>query len=122
MPGVLHSRGKWINAFWSRKQAYVQGSRGSSTCLLAVLQDESLHVANLGDCSLFIIRNGEVVHQTTEMQHAFNWPMQLGTKQKDTPMKDAMEDTWKVEKHDVVVMGSDGLTDNLVSLRMMRPS
>ncbi len=45
----------------------------------------------------------------------FNFPLQLGTNSRDEPMKDAELFTIKVEKHDIVVMSSDGLVDNLVS-------
>jgi serine/threonine protein phosphatase PrpC len=73
-------------------------------------------VANLGDCSLLIIRRGEVVFRTSEMQHAFNFPLQLGTHSRDEPMKDAKRYDIGVEKEDVVIVGSDGLMDNLVSV------
>jgi hypothetical protein len=43
-----------------------KGVRGSSTLCLA----------NLGDCALLLIRNGEVILRTSEMQHAFNHPLQ----------------------------------------------
>lgn len=55
--------------------------------------------------------------RTSEMQHAFNFPLQLGTHSRDEPMKDAQRFTVEVEKEDVVVVGSDGLMDNLVSAR-----
>jgi hypothetical protein len=49
------------------------------------------------------------------MQHAFNFPLQLGTHSRDEPMKDAQRFDVRVEKGDLVVVGSDGLMDNLVS-------
>jgi hypothetical protein len=49
------------------------------------------------------------------MQHAFNFPLQLGTHSRDEPMKDAMRFEVGVERGDLVVLGSDGLMDNLVS-------
>ncbi|BEI93906.1 uncharacterized protein CcaverHIS019_0603650 [Cutaneotrichosporon cavernicola] len=90
-----------------------EGIYGSSTCLLALLHHSTLLVANLGDCSLLIIRRGEVVFRTAEMQHAFNFPLQLGTHSRDEPMKDAKRYDIGVEKEDVVIVGSDGLMDNL---------
>ena len=41
--------------------------------------------------------------------------MALGTKSKEVPMKDAQLSKFEVEKGDIVIMGSDGLSDNLVS-------
>ncbi|KAL7420201.1 hypothetical protein Q5752_005167 [Cryptotrichosporon argae] len=90
-----------------------EGVHGSSTCLLALLHHSTLLVANLGDCGLLVIRRGEVVFRTSEMQHAFNFPLQLGTHSRDEPMKDAKRYDFGVEKEDVVVVGSDGLMDNL---------
>ena len=48
------------------------------------------------------------------MQHAFNFPLQLGTHSRDEPMKDAARYDVDVMKGDIVVLGSDGLMDNLV--------
>lgn len=48
------------------------------------------------------------------MQHAFNFPLQVGTHSRDEPMKDAKRFEVAVEERDVVVVGSDGLMDNLV--------
>jgi protein phosphatase PTC7 len=126
---------------------------GSATCLIAVLDGEQLRIANLGDCALVIVRRGQVVFRTEEMQHGvslalrrnarrrveydpirwliwivsccsrrlqFNFPFQLGTDSRDGPMKDAQSFSVTVEKGDIVVMGSDGLSDNLVSLETAR--
>jgi hypothetical protein len=41
--------------------------------------------------------------------------LQVGTHSRDEPMKDAMSWQVPVEKEDIVVLGSDGLMDNLVS-------
>ncbi|OCF71388.1 hypothetical protein I204_08015 [Kwoniella mangroviensis CBS 8886] len=90
-----------------------EGIHGSSTCLLALLHNSTLHIANLGDCCLLLIRKGEVVFRTQEMQHAFNFPLQVGTHSRDEPMKDAQRYDVSVKKGDVVILGSDGLMDNL---------
>ncbi|WWC57761.1 uncharacterized protein I303_100296 [Kwoniella dejecticola CBS 10117] len=90
-----------------------EGTHGSSTCLLALLHNSTLHIANLGDCCLLLIRKGEVVFRTQEMQHAFNFPLQVGTHSRDEPMKDAQRYDVGVKKGDVVILGSDGLMDNL---------
>lgn len=47
------------------------------------------------------------------MQHAFNFPLQLGTHSRDEPMKDARRYDVGVTRGDVVILGSDGLMDNL---------
>ncbi|OWT40277.1 hypothetical protein C362_02057 [Cryptococcus neoformans Bt1] len=93
--------------------AISEGINGSSTCLLALLHNSTLHIANLGDCCLLLIRGGKVVFRTEEMQHAFNFPLQVGTHSRDEPMKDAMRFDVPVKKGDIVVVGSDGLMDNM---------
>lgn len=46
-----------------------EGVLGSATCMLAVLDGNKLRIANLGDCAILMIRKGEIVFRTEEMQH-----------------------------------------------------
>lgn len=115
MPLVFHQRGELLASDAALSGADPQGIHGSSTCLLALLHDSTLSIANLGDCCLLIVRGGEIIFRTDEMQHAFNFPLQLGTHSRDEPMKDAQRYDVSVSKGDIVVLGSDGLMDNLVS-------
>jgi serine/threonine protein phosphatase PrpC len=55
-----------------------EGILGSSTALLALLRGDELRIANMGDCVLMIIRGGEMLFRSTEQQHSFNFPVQLG--------------------------------------------
>lgn len=100
---------------FERTMSVVKAERieGSSTALVAVLEDNQLRVANLGDCACMVIRNGEIVFRTIEMQHSFNFPQQLGGWARDEPMKDAELYTIEVEKNDIVLLSSDGVVDNL---------
>lgn len=89
----------------------------------------------MGDCAIAVVRDGEIVFRTQEMQHSvsisaayltcftsdkmslqFNFPIQLGTNSRDEPMKDAELSRYNVKRGDIVVMCTDGLVDNLVSL------
>ena len=65
---------------WERcvRAARKEGILGSSTALLAVLRGDELRIANLGDCVLLIIRDGDLLFRSTEQQHSFNFPVQLG--------------------------------------------
>ncbi|KAJ3119699.1 hypothetical protein HK098_005220 [Nowakowskiella sp. JEL0407] len=86
---------------------------GSTTILFAVLRDEDIHIANLGDCGLMLIRGGrEIVFRTEEQQHSFNFPYQLGTGSSDSPL-DAQVYKVKVKHGDIVVLGTDGFFDNV---------
>lgn len=65
---------------WERtvRAARREGILGSSTALLALLRDDELRIANIGDCVLLIIRAGDLLFRSTEQQHSFNFPVQLG--------------------------------------------
>ncbi|PWN88305.1 protein serine/threonine phosphatase 2C [Acaromyces ingoldii] len=55
-----------------------EGILGSSTALIALLRGDELRIANVGDCVLLIIRQGDLLFRSTEQQHSFNFPVQLG--------------------------------------------
>ncbi|ORE11744.1 protein serine/threonine phosphatase 2C [Rhizopus microsporus var. microsporus] len=96
----------------SMLEAEKEGILGSCTACLAILRNSELRIANLGDCGISVIRNNEYIFQSEEQQHAFNFPFQLGPTSPDQP-KDAQTFTVRIEKGDIIVMGSDGLFDNL---------
>jgi serine/threonine protein phosphatase PrpC len=85
---------------------------GSTTACIAVLRHDELRVANIGDCGISIIRNNHYVFRSEEQQHAFNFPYQLGIRSRDEPAH-AQSFAVKVKKGDIIIMGSDGLYDNL---------
>ncbi|KAJ2450676.1 hypothetical protein EV183_004129 [Coemansia sp. RSA 2336] len=87
--------------------------RGSSTACVVVLRGDELRVANLGDCGLTVVRQGDMVYRTEEQQHSFNFPYQLGTEPHADAPSDAQVFRLKVQKGDIVVVGSDGVFDNL---------
>ncbi|KAF9963350.1 hypothetical protein BGZ65_004119, partial [Modicella reniformis] len=96
----------------SIRDAKNEGLIGSSTACLAILRDDELRIANLGDCGVSVIRQNEFIFRTEEQQHSFNYPYQLGTGSTDSP-SDAQTFTVKVKSGDIVVMGTDGIFDNL---------
>lgn len=51
--------------------------------------------------SLSIIRGNDYIFRSEEQQHSFNYPVQVGTNSKDTPVKDAQRFNIKVQKDDV---------------------
>ncbi|EGG10268.1 uncharacterized protein MELLADRAFT_115584 [Melampsora larici-populina 98AG31] len=90
-----------------------EGIIGSTTALVAILRDDELRIANLGDCCCSIIRGNDYIFRSEEQQHSFNYPVQIGTNSKSTPLKHAQRYTIKVQKDDIVILSSDGLVDNL---------
>lgn len=95
---------------------------GSCTaCVVALHQEEkTLYTANLGDSGFLVIRNGKVVHRSEEQQHYFNAPFQLAVAPKtlrglvhsDSP-ESAVSTSFGVKEGDIVLVGTDGLFDNL---------
>lgn len=59
------------------EQARREGLQGSATALLALLAEDQLRIANLGDCCLTLIRNGEIFFRTSEMQHSVCPPFSI---------------------------------------------
>jgi len=87
---------------------YVQGS---STCCILVLDGQQLRAANLGDSGFMVIRGLDIVYRTKE-QHSFNFPYQIGTGSADKPQH-AQRITVEVQPDDLIILGTDGLWDNL---------
>ncbi|KAL3857154.1 hypothetical protein ACJMK2_011849 [Sinanodonta woodiana] len=95
---------------------------GSSTaCIVALHKEErTIYTANLGDSGFLVIRDGEVVHRSQEQQHYFNTPFQLAVAPpsqewqvlSDSPSM-AQSTSYRVEEGDVILLGTDGLFDNL---------
>ncbi|XP_064618495.1 protein phosphatase PTC7 homolog [Lineus longissimus] len=95
---------------------------GSCTaCLVSLNQEEkTVYTANLGDSGFLIVRNGQVIHRSEEQQHYFNTPFQLsvappthrGRVLSDSP-EAAQRTSFGVQIGDIILLGTDGLFDNL---------
>lgn len=98
-----------------------EGVLGSSTiCLLTInMKQGLLHSANLGDSGFLLLgypRDGntlEVKYRTTQLEHEFGRPFQLGHHQHADKPANAELATLQLSKGDIIVMGSDGLLDNI---------
>eukprot|EP01064_Diplonema_japonicum_P011060 TRINITY_DN1833_c3_g2_i1.p1 TRINITY_DN1833_c3_g2~~TRINITY_DN1833_c3_g2_i1.p1 ORF type:complete len:420 (+),score=99.89 TRINITY_DN1833_c3_g2_i1:47-1306(+) len=106
---------------------------GSTTALIASIdsQDNSnasagkakavLNVANLGDSGLLVWRQNRIVYRATELQHRFNAPYQLAilprkAKHADVisdPPSKSFQDRVPLVEDDIVLLGTDGLFDNV---------
>ncbi|KAL4076512.1 hypothetical protein V8B97DRAFT_1941484 [Scleroderma yunnanense] len=112
---------------------------GSSTALVAILQhsprtapctvppprpmlftapaptttyDAVLKIAHLGDCMGMLVRDERIAWRSEEMWCAFNTPVQLGPRSPARP-RDAQILELPVQADDIVILASDGLSDNL---------
>lgn len=95
--------------------AFVNSSsiHGSSTACVATMDSFGVFQATtVGDSVFFVVREGRIFFRQKEMQHGFNFPFQLGTGSADTPDSGARV-TLELVEGDVVIMCTDGVTDNL---------
>lgn len=101
---------------------------GTTACLGVLTSDKTFKVANLGDSWCGVFRNFSLVHETGFQVHNFNTPYQLAkippqiVRQAelegrryiiDSPSM-ADEFQWKLEKDDLILFATDGVTDNVV--------
>ncbi|GMN23555.1 hypothetical protein TIFTF001_000158 [Ficus carica] len=89
-------------------------SVGSATVIAAVLERNGiLKIANVGDCGLRVIREGRVFFSTCPQEHYFDCPYQLSSEAIGQTYRDAMVSSIEMVEGDIIVMGSDGLFDNV---------
>lgn len=89
-------------------------SIGSATIIIAMLEKNGiLKIANVGDCGLRVLREGRIIFSTSPQEHYFDCPFQLSSEIAGQTYKDAMVYSTEVKERDIIVMGSDGLFDNV---------
>ena len=93
-------------------------AKGSATvCIVALTtkgEGASLRAANLGDSGFIVVREKQVMFKSPVQQHSFNFPYQVSSlpKYSDNPMT-AETFSYDVMPGDTIVLGTDGLFDNL---------
>lgn len=92
-----------------------QQETGSSTIILAALNEHerTLEVLNIGDSSIWVFRNGEVIFTVNHAAKSENCPRQIGTNSTQLPSTMLAPFSIPVEQGDLVLMCSDGVSDNL---------
>jgi len=86
---------------------------GASTAIVASLgEDGFLRALNLGDSYLLVVRDGGVVARSDEIVHFFDCPFQLSVDSPDRPVDGTVMNV-EVIPGDTIVLGSDGVFDNL---------
>jgi len=86
--------------------------QGSCTASVVVLRSMLLDVACLGDSQAMLLRDGFIVMRSEPQQHKYNQPFQMSHTGADTP-DDAQVWDYIVQEGDIVILGTDGLFDNL---------
>jgi len=89
--------------------------KGGSTACVLVIAPGKISSANLGDGRFVIVRNNQVVYRSKRQQSEFNAPLQLASTGfiGNDPTEADVRCIADVESGDVVVLGTDGLFDNL---------
>ena len=114
--GYLKKAKELIHQAWSNNH-----EKGTSTLVVVTLPFEGnvMHTSWVGDSSYCILRVYEnadyvvsVVHTSKAQQKGFNYPYQLGWQHGDHPDV-AKTDKHELQEGDIVVVGSDGVFDNL---------
>ncbi|XP_015573022.1 probable protein phosphatase 2C 26 isoform X2 [Ricinus communis] len=99
-----------------RKAHAATSSIGSATVIVAMLERNGmLKIANVGDCGLRVIRGGRIIFSTSTQEHYFDCPYQLSSEIVGQTYLDAMVSSVELMEGDTIVMGSDGLFDNVFS-------
>ncbi|KAK6935674.1 hypothetical protein RJ641_032704 [Dillenia turbinata] len=97
-----------------KKAHAATSSIGSATVIVAMLERNGiLRIANVGDCGLRVIRKGEVIFSSSPQEHYFDCPYQLSSERVGQTYLDATVDNTELLEGDTIVMGSDGLFDNV---------
>jgi len=75
-------------------------------------RDAVIKIANLGDSMAMLVRGRDIVWRSEEMWWSFNTPVQLGPMSPSKPT-DAQVFEIPVTADDILILASDGLSDNL---------
>ncbi len=94
---------------------------GSTTLLVSMLNraNRELVIANIGDSSLLLIRDGKIVFETEAQSHWFDCPFQIGHNSPDTPRLVAAATSIPVMPRDTIVASTDGLGDNVYPAQIL---
>ncbi|TVU29107.1 hypothetical protein EJB05_20656, partial [Eragrostis curvula] len=111
-------RSKPVNPYHLLQSAYLKTARartpGASTAVIVSLRGATLRWAYVGDSAFAVLRGGKMVHRSAPQQHYFNCPYQLSAAGAggDSVARAAVGEM-AVAEGDVVVVGTDGLFDNV---------
>jgi protein phosphatase PTC7 len=94
--------------------AYADGAAtGASTAVVASIGENGfLQALNVGDSYCVVIRDGKITAKTREISHYWECPYQLSEDSPDRP-RDGTKLNVELIPGDVVIMGSDGVFDNV---------
>lgn len=103
-----------MTTYLTSAASYADGAAtGASTAVVASIGDNGfLQALNVGDSCCMVIRDGKVTAKTREISHYWECPYQLSEDSPDQP-KDGTKLNVELISGDLVLMGSDGVFDNV---------
>jgi protein phosphatase PTC7 len=100
---------------------HTEGTAGSSTACVTALRGNQLLTANLGDSGFLLVREGNLIFRSKEQQYQFNFPYQLSGEAKySEKVEKAERHSIDVQEGDIIVLGTDGLFDNLFDEQIIK--
>lgn len=99
----------------------LQGLKGSSTLVLGMLSGDVLKMISIGDLKIYVVRNGEIIKTNEEQMVSDLCPQQIGTQTLNVmPSEMAWVDQIVLQPDDIIVMCSDGISDNLYDWEILQ--
>lgn len=98
----------------------LQDMRGLLTLVLGMVSGEYLKMISIGDLKVYVIRDNEVVATNEEQLVLELCPQQIGTQTLgQLPLEMAWVHSVQLQENDIIVMCSDGISDNLYEWEIM---
>ena len=105
----------------SNRYHHLQGTFVFALCRIT---NNLLEYSYVGDCTIFVIRNGKFVLKTKPMyiNKNGNMPFQIGYMKKNVELYPIISHMFRLLSNDRIIMCSDGITDNLSDNLILRNS
>ncbi|CAN6273574.1 unnamed protein product [Urochloa humidicola] len=114
----LHPKNVLENAY---ERAVINGTPGASTAIILSLDRTALRWAYIGDSAFAVLRGGNIIYRSLQQQHYFNCPYQLSSNGNGDSLAEAKVGGMSgMMDGDVLVLGTDGLFDNMNDRQLER--
>lgn len=99
----------------------LQGLKGLSTLIMVMLSGSMLKCISIGDSKFYLVRDGEIIKTNAEQMVDHLCPQQIGTQTLGVlPSEMAVIDDVELQTNDLVILCSDGVSDNLYDWELVK--
>ncbi|XP_047075798.1 putative protein phosphatase 2C 23 [Lolium rigidum] len=102
------------------EETVASAATGRSTAVILSLAGTALKWAYIGDSAFAVFRDGALLHRSQRQQKRFNCPLQLNGRGSGDSITQADVGEIAVRHGDVLVVGTDGLFDNVFDADLER--